>query len=259
MHYQSRRSRFQNKYFKSSLILGGIFLLCFVVFSFLGETLIKVASPFWQAENSTSRGVAGVFSFFTSKDSLIEENSTLSERVAFLENRVMNLERERGEESAILELYGRTPESGEIAASILVGPPQTPYDMLIIDAGSEDAVSVDSKVYLLSGALAGSVSEVFSDSARVKLFSTSGEANNAVLERGDVPVVLDGIGGGNFKITLPRDVVVERGDRILSSDIEASLIGVVEDVRLTQTDSFKTVIARSPVNIFSLRLVLVRP
>ena len=93
----------------------------------------------------------------------------------------------------------------------------------------------------------------------MKLFSTSGEESNAVLERGEIPVVLEGIGGGNFKITLPRDIAVERGDRILSPDIEANLVAIVEDVRLTQTDSFKTVLARSPVNIFSLRLVIVRP
>lgn len=220
---------------------------------------MRVAAPFWQAENSVANSFQGFFLFFSSKESLIEENAVLTGRVTFLEERVMNLEREKGEESAILLLYGRPPAAGEVAASVLVGPPQTPYDMVIIDVGEREAILEGSGVYLLSGASVGSVSEVFSNTARVKLFSTSGETTNAVLERGETPVVLEGIGGGNFKITLPRDTDVENGDRIHSPDIEASLIAIVEDVRLTQTDSFKTVLARSPANIFSLRLVIVRP
>jgi cell shape-determining protein MreC len=258
MHYQSRRNKLQNKYLKGGLILLGIFLICVGFSYFFGDILMRVATPFWQAENRVTRNFQSFFSFFNSKEDLIEENNELRFKVTFLEERVMNLERERGEESNLLKLYGRAPYVGEVVASVLVAPPQTPYDTVILDLG-EGAVSAGSGVYLLSGAFVGVVSEVYSNSSRVKLFSTSGEESNAVLERGEIPIVLEGIGGGNFKITLPRDTAIESGDRILSPDIEANLIAIVEDVRLTQTDSFKTVLARSPANIFSLRLVVVRP
>ena len=91
------------------------------------------------------------------------------------------------------------------------------------------------------------------------LFSTNGRETNAVLERDSVPVVLVGRGGGSFKITLPRDVLVEKGDRILSPDITSRLLAAVEDISISSTDSFQEVLARSPINIFTVRFVFVTP
>ena len=105
----------------------------------------------------------------------------------------------------------------------------------------------------------GTVSEVFPKSAKVKLFSASGDETNAILERHNVPVTLIGAGGGNFRFELPRDMIVETGDRILSSDIAARHLATVGDVSVRPTDSFKEVLAKSPINIFALRFVFVAP
>ena len=63
---------------------------------------------------------------------------------------------------------------------------------------------------------------------------------------------------GNFQIEVPRETVVERGDRVLSADIFLHLVAVVEDVSVEPTDSFKEVLARSPANIFNIRYVIIR-
>ena len=80
---------------------------------------------------------------------------------------------------------------------------------------------------------------------------------NAVLERGLVPVILEGAGGGNFRLILQRDMAVEVGDKILSPGISPQILGIVGDVRLSPTDAFKEVLVRSPVNIFALTFVSV--
>ena len=72
-------------------------------------------------------------------------------------------------------------------------------------------------------------------------------------------VTLVGVGAGNFKITIPRDVVVESGDRILSADVSSHLLAVVGEVNMSSTDSFKEVLAKTPANIFALRFVFVTP
>src|SRR3989339_757666 len=99
---------------------------------------------------------------------------------------------------------------------------------------------------LPEGPILGVVSEVFSKSAKVKLFSASGEETNAVLERNSVPVTLVGGGGGNFKLTLPRDIAIEKGDRILSPDITSRPLATVGEISVRPTDSFKEVLAKSP-------------
>lgn len=153
----------------------------------------------------------------------------------------------------------RETQDHEIVASVLTYPPETPYDIIIVDAGSNDSVTVGSKVFLPEGPFVGVVSEIFPREAKVKLLSTSGEEVGAVLERNNIPIILVGSGGGNFKISIPRDVVVENGDKILSRDIIPHLLAVVEEVDIRSTDSFKEVLARGPTNIFTIRFVFITP
>lgn len=163
------------------------------------------------------------------------------------------------ENERLLALLGRSARQGAITSAVLTYPPQSPYDLLIIDAGTRDGVSAGASVALPEGPELGVVEEVMENFSRVKLFSTSGEKVQAVLERTQTPVELLGTGGGNFKIVVPRDTAVEIGDRVLSARLDAALLAVVEEVSLEATDSFKEILAKSPINIFSVRFVTVLP
>lgn len=256
-YFQRNRPRY--KYLKKTSILLGVFVLVVLVFSLFGNIIITTASPVWKAENVVSRSLRNSAGFFLSRKALMDENSILRDRVASLEAEVLSMSRELSQEGALLELVGRIKDSHNVAAAVLTHPPQTPYDVLIIDAGSDHGVVLGSEVSLPEGPLLGKVSEVLAKTSKVRLFSAVDEETNAVLERGDMAVTLVGVGGGNFKISVPRDTQVEVGDRVLSADISSSLVAVVEDVSLRPTDSFKEVLAKSPTNIFSLRFVFVLP
>ena len=209
-----------------------------MTFSIFDATVISLVAPVWKMENAVIRT-------FNPQDTLIAENAMLRERIFSLEAELVSLQ------------TGRRPESNMVTAAVLTHPPQTPYDSIIIDAGSNESIGLDSEVLLPDGSAFGVVSQVFAKQSRVKLYSTAGEETNAVLERGNVPVVLVGSGGGNFKIILPRDVVVMVGDRVLTPYTSARLLAVVEEIVIGSTDSFQEVLARSPANIFTLRFVFV--
>lgn len=230
-----------------------------VVFSLLDMTVVSLASPVWRAENVIIRNFRNGATFVSSQKALIEENTRLKERLSSLELDFLTISKERIQENTLLELVGRRREPNMVVAAVLTRPPQTPYDVIIIDAGFNESVMAGSKVSLPEGPALGIVSEVFSQSAKVKLFSASGEETNAVLERNEVPVTLVGTGGGNFRVTLPRDIAAEKGDRILSADMTSRLLAVVEEISVRPTDSFKEVLANSPTNIFSIRFVFVIP
>ncbi len=253
------KNRLRHAYLRRIVILVSIFISGAVIFSFLGTPVILVVSPFWKAENVLIRSLREGIALFDSKKSLVEENIALKERLSSLETEILFLSIGRVQEDTLLELLGRKEKSGTVVAAVLTRPPQTPYDVIVIDAGSNESLSVGSEVSLPEGPILGVISEIFPKSAKVKLFSAGGEETNAVLERNNVPVTLVGTGGGNFKLTLPRDVAIERGDRVLSPDITSRHLATIGEISVRPTDSFKEVLAKSPINIFSLRFVFVTP
>lgn len=230
-----------------------------VVFSLFDGLIIAAVSPLWRGENFAANAVSGFRDFFRSRNSLMEENAALRQRLEALEVERAARFSAPSDAEALSALLGRRTESGGVIASVLVGPPQTPYDTAIIDAGENDGVAAGMRVFMPEGPLVGVVAEVYGSSAKVRLFTSSGEKTHAVLERHGLPITLEGAGGGNFKIVLPREAQVEVGDRLLSADVFSHLLGVVGSVKMEPTDSFKEVLAASPANIFNIHLVLVRP
>lgn len=241
------------------LFLLGVFVFSAVIFYFLGAVIFSAAAPLWKTENSITRSVAATAELFRGRRILIAENLLLKERLASLELQLMSRSPAVNEDNALLSLIGRRAEGPGFLAAVLVRPPQTLYDVVVVDAGSDDGVVPDAEVSLPEGPVLGTISEVFKSSAKVKLFSSAGEKTSAVLERSGLAVTLEGTGGGNFRIAVPRETLVERGDRVLSADIFSRLVAVVEEMEIKPTDSFKMILARSPESIFNIRFVTIRP
>lgn len=251
------KNRHKKNYSRKIIFIIGLFILGALAFSLFDNLLIKIISPLWRAENGFSRGLGRSADFFRSRQALMRENGTLKERLSSLELEVSELSLKKIELANLESLLGRTVYKESIAAGVLTHPPQSPYDLVVVDAGAHDGITVGARVTLPEGPLLGEVSEVFPTFSKVKLFSTSGEKTDAVLERHQVPVQLEGMGAGNFKIIVPRETEVVLGDRVLSSSLGSSLVAVVEDIKVTSTDPFKEILAKSPANIFSIRYVSV--
>ena len=252
------RNKSKNSAFKKVAILMAILFVGGALSYFAGPVLTNLAAPLWKGENKLLASVSNSMDFFRSKQALLEENEALREKLFSLELQLASVSG-AAQEQALLELLGRHEEAGGIPAAVLTRPPQTPYDILTIDAGEKDGIHVGDHVYLPEGPEIGTISEVFGSTARVRLYSSSKVTINAVLERHNIPVVLEGMGAGNFQIAAPREAEVLVGDRVLSPALGTVLLGVVEYVEVGQTDAFKKVLARSPASIFSIRTVLVRP
>lgn len=253
------KSRQRGGHRQKAFFLFAIFIIGALFFSFFDNLITKAVSPLWRGENWFSRTLTHTGEYFKTRSTLLEENITLKEKSASLELELSALSLSRSESERLLALLGRQVRSGGTTVSVLTQPPQSPYDLVVVDAGLREGIAIGSKVYLPEGPLVGVVTQVFPSFSRVKLLSTSGEKTSAVLERHEVPVEMEGQGGGSFKIVLPRETDAQAGDRILSGDLESSLVAVIEEVNLEPTDSFKEVLARSPANIFNVRFLTVMP
>jgi cell shape-determining protein MreC len=251
------RNRQRTSYGKPLIVVVAVFILGAGFFSLFGGPLVSLLSPVWRGENAVGRFFVMIGEHVATRGTLVDENLRLKERITSLELQVTTLNLTLSQERSLAELLGRERKAKEVIAAVLTRPPQSPYDLVVIDAGESDGLTVGARVRLPEGPILGTVSDLFPHSAKVKLFTTAGEKTDAILERGNIPVVLEGRGGGNFRIIVPRETVVETGDRVISPDIGYSLLGVVEGVDVEATDSFKEILVKSPANIFSVRLVTI--
>ena len=221
-------------YKRVTLFLLGIFILGTLIFSVFDSILLRVVSPIWQGESWIMRTVSKEAGIWRGRERLLEENFSLKEKVQSLEIELASLR--TGENS--LALLGRSSDEEGIVAGVLTHPPKSPYDILVIDAGVQDGVEIGERVFLPEGPEVGVISDTFTRTAKVKLFSSSGVVTPAVLERHAVSIELEGLGAGNFKIIVPRDTEVQVGDRVLSAYVNSSLLAIIEDVEPKPTHSF---------------------
>ncbi len=234
-----------------------IFLLGFGIFSLFNSSILVGISPLWNLRKDIINKSKDLVSFFHTKNSLIEENRLLKDKLNAEESLLYSYRSLEETNNHLLADLGRLPTDAKVAAGILVRPPQSAYDILVLDAGEKEGLKIGNSVILPFGPVIGTISKITSESSEVTLFSTNGIKTEAIFERGETPVTLVGQGGGNFEVQLPRDIPVEKGDRVLSYGISSRLLGVVEDISAISTDSFKRVKVRTPQNFYSLRFVYV--
>lgn len=141
-----------------------------------------------------------------------------------------------------------------ILASVILRPPSTPYDTLMIDAGAGSGVAQGDLVSAGGTALIGTVTHVYEHTARVTLFSAPGETYDALL-RGVTPVSIGGEGGGSLVGAMPAGTAVKAGDTVLVPGIAGGLVAKVAHVERVAGESQVTVYFTLPVNPFELRFV----
>jgi cell shape-determining protein MreC len=135
-----------------------------------------------------------------------------------------------------------------VTTRILKRPPTSLYDTLIIDAGIENGVAIGQKVVAFSTVYVGDVVQVFSDTAVVRLATTQDVVRDVRAVRNGVVLEARGHNGAHVVIEMPRDIDVVEGDQ-LKDVITNKLSLVVYKITFDDREPFKTVYARSPINM----------
>ncbi len=180
-------------------------------------------------------------------------------------------------------LLGKTPEnSNMILAGVIERPPRTPFDSLVIDIGSDQGIFEGDMVFSDGSYAIGTVSSVSNHTSTVTLFSSSGQkidglinsplegskdasasiANSTTTNRKIKdslnPVTVEGRGGGNFYIKLPKNIKVKIGDPIIWPSAETVLLGTIEIIDSGDGEAYSQVYFKSPINMNSLRYVQIK-
>jgi cell shape-determining protein MreC len=254
INYRKKKRKF--------ILSGALVALILIVlispnFSFrlIGQPAFYVISPFLKAGAKISGWWNGVKTDFAEKKALQNENILLREEIMRMETKIALFEVLEKENEMLKTAFSAWERQKFLFASIIFRPPETPYDMLIIDSGFRIGVKEGMQVLAFGNILLGYVADVFDNTSKIKLISSFGEETNVILESSGAPAIAIGRGGENFEIMLPRAINVDIGEKVLALGRQLLLVGIVEKIEKQETDPFQKIIFRLPINIQYLNQV----
>lgn len=146
----------------------------------------------------------------------------------------------------------------EVIASVLVRPPQTPFDALIVNVGSEEGVSVGDQVYAFTGFPIGTVIEVKEHRSTIMLLSAPGTKTEVLIGTSTQAVTAEGKGGGNFFLKLPKITEINVGDVVARTYLPPEVLSTIETVDSKEGEAYIYAYFKLPVSLNSLVYVLIK-
>lgn len=197
-----------------------------------------------------------------SQKSLVKENNQLKTANATLRAEMLQLNNLQAENNQLRGLKNTGPSTASpILGRIIAKPNHLPYDEIIIDVGRDQVpgITPGQLIFADQEVILGQVELVTGSYSKVKLYSTSGVKIPVVVGETAVPSIAEGLGGGNFSLTLPRGVDIKVGDEVKTSIVGDYILGYVANIYKDANDPFQKIIFRSPYNIFELEWVQLLP
>ena len=145
-----------------------------------------------------------------------------------------------------------------ILARVIVPPNRSLYDTIILDTGSSDGISIGQTVYAFGSIALGNISDVNENSSTVSLFSSPGRQTSGTTSGSDLTVTLIGRGDGEYEVRMPRDIVFEQGGVISQQSLSVHPLATIEKIVTDPRDPFQRLLAKAPVNLQTLKWVIVK-
>jgi len=133
-----------------------------------------------------------------------------------------------------------TLPNSQRSANVLARPPQTPYDVLLVDAGKKSGITVGAAVWWPPGVYLGEVIDVRTHSSLIRLVTSAGVRHTVRLhDRLTTKTV--GRGGAAMQATVPGSADISTGTLAVSDRFRAPL-GRVVGSRMSATPAEKTLL-----------------
>lgn len=216
-----------------------------------------IATPILRIGNTVTLQTEKIVSIFTNTQKLITERDTIFAQNMVLARENLILEARVQELTALMGTS--SPVSQGIVADVLSRPPESPYDMLIVDAGGSSGVKIGDMVLARGGIPIGYIVTITSQTAQVRLLSSSNATTTSWVGATRIPIILHGSGAGTFVAYIPRGAPVTVGDIVFASSYRVRPVGTVIRIDTQPTAVARTLYIRPFVNIFSLTMVEIVP
>jgi len=187
---------------------------------------------------------------------LIKENERLRQELALGQtaNRYGELMRQENEE--LRSLLGDDGDE-RILAAIIGRPNALPYDVLVIDRGSNDGIVPDAPVFIADNRVIGVVSKVFPRSAIVEMVTTPGLVSSVFIVGPDIFTNAVGMGGGQLRIGVPQGIELSLGDAVILPAVKSGVFGSINYIESLPTRPEQHGFVSTDIPLQSLRFVSV--
>ena len=167
------RWSYQARFLKTGLIFFLIILAFVSIIGFRKTKNIILSFSGRILSFSTSVINAAGISFDSatmSKEELFNERYALKNQVANLEAQLATLSALKDENEKLQEMLGRKSEKLELVlGNIIAKPNQSPYDTIVIDAGSNNGIINGARVLARGDIAIGTIVEVSTNISKIKL------------------------------------------------------------------------------------------
>ena len=245
-------------------ILVTLFVLSFIMFlargpvsTRLGGVLAFLGRPLWALEEEILLGVEAVRTQVTAKSTLAADNAHLRELLEGVALNAYSRDAIEAENERLKTKLGRSPENTFTLARVLSAPPVSPYDTLIVDAGSDHGVALGMNVFSEGDWKFGQVTHVWARSSLVTLYSAPGIELSVSVGSSSIPAVAHGIGNGTFRVILPRGVDVFENDLVNIPALAPEYVAKVISIEKPAGSSLEALYLQFPFNISELKWVYI--
>lgn len=255
--WQARRNALLSS---ANVSLGALALLVAVlalIFRLLAPNLFwQMSAPLLQDADALARKSRIFFSGFADTATLAERNATLMSENAALANENQALLKKEANRDALAVV----PEKNNrgIVAGVVSGPPDSPYDTLLLSSGEKSGVAVGQEALGAGGVPLGIVSSTVADFSRVTLFSAPNMVTQGWVGNANLPLELRGAGGGTLRASLARSAGVAVGDAVFVPGPGALPIGSVIRIDSDPSSPSMTLFIQPALNPFSVTQVALR-
>lgn len=227
------------------LAIAGVIIIALLIAlmrMFAPQALIVLSTPFLHAGNAATLSLQSL----ESADEVRRERDALRQ-----EAQALHLENE-SLRAALRDQGALLPSVGSINAGVLARPPLTPYDVVIVDRGSDDGVRIGALAYGPGGTPVGTVVDAATKSARIALFSSPGTMTEGWIGETRIAVSIKGEGSGAFFAEVARESGVAEGDLVYAAAGGARPIGAIARIDASASSPSSLLRIRPLVNPFSL-------
>lgn len=214
-----------------------------------------ILRPFYVAKTGAGDRIGSFSYLLHTKQTLADENARLRSSLDMIAAEAASRETLRMENEQMKAVLGRHSDRTFLLARVIASPGMSPYDTFIVDAGEKDGVVQGMKVFVDGDFMIGEVTRVFGSSAVITLYSSNGNEFSVTIGTSTIPVTAYGVGGGNFRVVLPKGVNITPGDIVEVPSFSPTYAGVIDAVNRPEGSSLQEVFFAWPGNMNALRFV----
>ncbi|MEZ4195617.1 MAG: rod shape-determining protein MreC [Candidatus Paceibacterota bacterium] len=250
-HTSRKRLRFGIVFTVVVLLVGFFFPKIISGISFVVLYPVHAVSVWYQTSESS------VPKYLRVKSDLVKEIESLKKQIANENGTQLSIRRLLEENMQLRAATNFGTTTNRLTARVMAQPSRLAYDLLQIDKGLVDGITVGSPVFIGFDTVIGVVVHATANYSFVELITTPGFESTSYVVGPNVFATLEGVGGGVARVRVPQGIPLKEGNLVLLPSIDSGVYGEIISVENPPTQPVQYGYVTPPVSLQGILYVSV--